>query len=439
MDLLAADNAEAFELMRVERMADPTVAIVHYTAPPIVGGVETVIDAHVRQLLKAGFKVAVIAGRGTASALPAGAAFISIPKIDSLHPRIAAMSTALEQGRVPADFTTLARQIAETLAPILNRFDHVIVHNVFTKHFNLPLTAALYDLLDTHVIRQCIAWCHDFTWTSPHSRSKVHPGYPWDLLRTYRPDVTYVVVSDERQRALTQLFNCPPEMIHVVYNGVDPDVLWGLSPDGRALLDRLDVLNGDVIMLMPVRITPAKNIELALRVVAALKVRGCETRLVITGPPDPHDAQSMDYYRSLQTLRAQLEVEHEAHFVYEAGPNPEQPGIIDDHRVAELYRVSDVLFMPSHREGFGMPVLEAGLVSMPVVCAPVPAAQEIGGEDVLSFRPDDSPESVADLIMKWTTHSAAHRLRRRVRQNYIWPVIFQREMVPLLASVREAT
>ena len=99
----------------------------------------------------------------------------------------------------------MATDLAQTLAPILSRCDHVIVHNVFTKHFNLPLTAALFNLLDTHVLQHCLAWCHDFTWTSVHSRSKVHSGHPWDLLRTWRPDVNYVVVSRERQHALAQL------------------------------------------------------------------------------------------------------------------------------------------------------------------------------------------------------------------------------------------
>ena len=107
--------------------------------------------------------------------------------------------------------------------------DHVIIHNVFTKHFNLPLTAALMRLLEQGMIRHCIAWCHDFTWTSAHSRSSVHPGYPWDLLRTFREDVTYVTVSRHRQAELAGLFHCAPERIHVVYDGVDPAELYSLS------------------------------------------------------------------------------------------------------------------------------------------------------------------------------------------------------------------
>jgi mannosylglucosylglycerate synthase len=417
-------------------MTRSTIALLHYTAPPIVGGVESVLEAHARLFLQHDFEVTVMAGRGAESALAKGIQFQLIPELDSLHPRVAAISAALEQGSVPADFSAMMADIAQALAPVLSRFDHVIVHNVFTKHFNLPLTAAVFELLDAHLIRQCIAWCHDFTWTSPHSRSKVQPGYPWDLLRTQRSDINYVVISRERQRTLARLFSCPPEMIHVIYNGINPDVLWGLSPSGRALIERLGLRNSDLIILMPVRITPAKNIELALRVIAILKARGCQPRLVVTGPPDPHDATSMAYFQSLRELRARLNVESDACFVYESGQDFEQPYYIDESLVAELFRVSDVLFMPSHREGFGMPVLEAGLIGIPVVCTDIPAAQEIGGEDVLRVEATDPPESIAGLIQAWAQHSPVHRLRRRIKQDYSWPVIFQRDIAPLLVQHR---
>ena len=190
---------------------------------------------------------------------------------------------------------------------------------------------------------------------------------------------------------------------------------------------------------MPVRITSAKNIELALQVIAVLKARACQPRLVVTGPPDPHDAASMAYFQSLRDLRAQLNVDAEARFVFESGPDATQPWFIDESLVAELFRVSDVLFMPSRREGFGMPVLEAGLVGIPVVCTEdVPAAQEIGGEDVLRFKVTDSPEAIADLLQAWARHSPVHRLRHRIKQDYSWPAIFRRDIAPLLVDGRRA-
>jgi glycosyltransferase involved in cell wall biosynthesis len=342
------------------------------------------------------------------------------------------MSSRLEQGEVPPDFDDMVNQLIGALTPALSSFDIVIIHNLFTKHFNLPLTAALHILLDAGKLGRCIAWCHDFTWTSPSSRSKVHPGHPWDLLRTYREDVTYIVVSQRQQKALAALFGCPLEQIHVVYNGVNPEVLLGLSRQGYALITRLGLLESDLVLLMPVRVTRAKNIEYALHVVSALKARGCRSRLVLTGPPDPHSTDSMAYFGGLQAMRRQLGVEEEMRFVFESGLDPEEPFTIDERVVGDLFRVSDLLFMPSHREGFGMPVLEAGLVGLPVVCTEIPAAEEIGGKRVTVFDANLDPDQLAEQLMIWSEDNPLHRLRRQVRQSYTWEAIFDRDIKPLL-------
>ncbi len=421
-------------------------AIMHYAAPPVVGGVEGVIEAHVRTFVQAGYPVAVIAGRGDGDTLPAEVEFIQIPEIDTQHPKIAEVSSLLSVGSVPPAFDDIVNHLAETLAPALDRFENLIVHNVFTKRFNLPLTAALFRLLDEAVISHCIAWCHDIGWTSDHSRPNLHPGHPWDLLRTYREDVTYVVVSEQRRQALTDLFNSTarsgsatrvdPESIHVVYNGVDPVSLLGLTEEGRELIDRLDLLASDIILLMPVRVTQAKNVELALRVMSALKAHDADAKLVLTGPPDPHDEESMAYFRDLQALRRELGVEDEMRFVFESGPDAEEGFTIDMTVVADLFRVSDIVFMPSHREGFGMPVLEAGLVGRPVVCTDVPAAQEIGGEDVTIIDPNGDAEGIAEWILSLVEETPIHRLRRRVRQGYTWRALFKRDIEPLLRGTK---
>lgn len=411
----------------------PRIAFLHYSAPPVVGGVENVILAHVRLFVEAGYPTAIVAGHGEKNALPAGVDLVLIPELASQHLQILAISRELDQGRVPPGFEQMAEHLAEKLASVLTPIDLLIVHNVFTKHFNLPLTVALFRLLDQGTIRHCVAWCHDMTWTSPNSRSKVFPAYPWDLLRTQRPDITYVTVSRERGRDLANLFNCLPEQIRVIYNGVDPDELLALSGPGLALIDRLGLWDNDLNLLMPVRVTQAKNIELALHVVAALKERGIRPKLVVTGPPDPHDRMNMEYFQSLLALREELGVVDEVRFVYESGPDPAEPLSVDTPVVAELLRVSDALFMPSHREGFGMPVLEAGLLGIPVFCTEtVPAAQEIGGQDLVMFSPGADANQVADLILKWAEGSPVLRLRRRIRQNLTWRGIFQHDILPLI-------
>ncbi len=411
----------------------PTTAILHYTAPPVVGGVEAVMDAHARVFLQMGYPVSIIAGKGSAEALPSGCKLALIPELDSQHPDILAAGALLEQGQIPATFDSLVQKLQISLAPLVSRFDNLIVHNVFTKHFNLPLTVALFSLLDTGDIRNCIAWHHDFTWTSPRSRSKVHVGYPWELLRTYRPDVTHVTISQHRQIELAGLYSCPEKIVHVIYNGVDAAEMFGLSVEGRELVQRLELLTADLIMLMPVRVTRAKNIEYALEVAATLKAEGPKVKLLLTGPPDPHDDESMAYFRSLQRLRDDLGLHEEMHFVFESGPDADKPYLVSLDIVADLYRVADLLFMPSLQEGFGMPVLEAGLLGLPIVASEtIPAAEEIGGKDVFRFSLDRPSENLAKQLLSWATDDPRLRLARRTRQGFTWEVIFRDEIEPLL-------
>jgi glycosyltransferase involved in cell wall biosynthesis len=408
-------------------------AFLHYSAPPVVGGVEAVMDAHARIFLEAGYPVTIVAGQGDVSALPEGCELVVIPELDSQHPAILTAGAALEEGTVPDSFDSLTANLREQLAQIVGEFDNLIVHNVFTKHFNLPLTAALWKLLDAGQIKHCVGWHHDFTWTSPRSRSRVHNGYPWDLLRTFRPDMTNVTISKERRDELAGLYQCPPDAIEIIYNGVDPREMFGLTVEGWALCERLGLLEADLLMLMPVRVTRAKNIEFALEVISALNARGLAIKLVLTGPPDPHDEESMTYFRSLQARRDALGLGDAMHFVYESGPDPNEAYLISLDIVADLYRVADLLFMPSHQEGFGMPVLEAGLLSLPVVASSaVPAAIEIGGDDVLLFDVEVKPAELGRRLARLVAEDGRLGLARRTRQNYTWSSIFRHEIEPLL-------
>jgi glycosyltransferase involved in cell wall biosynthesis len=245
--------------------------------------------------------------------------------------------------------------------------------------------------------------------------------------------VKYVTVSQERQLELSAMFGCSPKHIHVIYNGVDSAELLALSTKGQDLTERLGMWDSDLNLIMPVRITKAKNIELGLKLIAALKQRGIIPKLVVTGPPDPHDPASMEYFDALLRLRKKLDVVNEARFVYESSSVINQPLIVDMSTVSELLRFSDALFLPSRREGFGMPVLEAGLLGISIFAADtVPSALEIGKENVMQFSTGSNADEVADLIFRCMEESLVHRLRRRVRQTFTWKNIFEQQIIPLL-------
>jgi mannosylglucosylglycerate synthase len=412
----------------------PATAILHYSAPPVVGGVESVLYAQSQAFVDAGWPVAIVSGRGERRALPGGVEFVSVLEMDTQHPSIIKIRSQLDRGEVPDEFDKTVRHLKNSLIHVLRDFDAVIVHNIFTTYFNLPLTAALFQLLESRVITNCIAWCHDFTWNSPISRSKVHPGYPWELLKQFHPGIQYVTVSKERQAELAGLLSINIDGVKVIYNGVNPQIILGISQKGWELSDRIGLMDSDLNLLMPVRVTQAKNIEFAIQVVENLKNFGIRPRLVITGPPDPHDEHSMKYYKSLLALRKERGLDRQVRFVYESGPNPSSPFIIDNIIIGDLYRISDVLLIPSHREGFGMPILEAALTGLPVVTTPIPAALELGGEDVLLISNEGDAGEVANQIIEKVKETPIHRFRLRTRQQYTWKAIFYRDIEPLLGE-----
>ncbi|MGE5141268.1 MAG: glycosyltransferase family 4 protein, partial [Rudaea sp.] len=348
-------------------MGKPSIALLHYTTPPIVGGVENVMAEHARLLRGKGYPVMIVAGRGSTEKPFGDPEIAIIPELDSQHPRNLKMTQDLVMGRQPAEFEEFAGLIESRLEPLLQRADHVLVHNVFNFHFNLPFTAALHRLLDRRLPPRFTAWCHDISrYVNPASGSEQRRGYPWDLLRTYRPELAYVAVSRRRQRALASVLGCDSSQIRVIPNGADSALLLGLSGLVKDLAQELRLADADLIMLMPVRITRAKNLEFALRVTAAIRAAHVRVRLIVTGPPDPHAADGLAYYDTLLALRERLDLRQEVQFLFEGTARHAGPLIVGAESVAELYRISDLVLMPSLREGFGLPVLEAGLVGKPV-------------------------------------------------------------------------
>ena len=127
-------------------------------------------------------------------------------------------------------------------------------------------------------------------------------------------------------------------------------------------------------------------------------------------------------------------LENEMRFVFESGPDPEKPFFIDSQIVGDLFRVSDIMFMPSLREGFGMPVLEAGLGGLPIASTDVPAAVEIAPDEVFLFSAKDPPETVAEGMLDFLENNPTARLRRRIRGHFTWQAIFTDHILPLLGE-----
>lgn len=402
------------------------VGMLHFAAPPIVGGVEAVIARHATALVQHGHQVEILAGRG--DTFHPQISVRQIPLLDSQSPEITALKVHLDAGIYPRDqFDAIVQQLHTALMPHLHKYDAIIVHNALTMTQNLPLTALLHRLAEQGQLPHMIGWHHDMAWNLPRYQSQLHTGYPWDLLRTPTPDTIHVTVSQNRKEALMELMELSPEEVHAVPGGVDIAAYWGMTGRIRKLVNKMNILNAEPTLLLPARLTRRKNIEFAIRVIGELREYYDRPLLIVTGPTDPHNSGDAAYFADLRKLVADLQLEGNVWLLAEHLDNPPQ-----DEEVMMLYRAADAMILPSKSEGFGLPMLEAAIVRLPIFCTDIPPLRETGGEEANYFALDATAQDVAALIYRRLTNDRAMKIRRRVMQRYAWNHIVEQQLMPLL-------
>ncbi len=398
------------------------VAILHYTAPPVIGGVEGTMGDHARLLSRAGYKVRLVAGRGQSP--DNGIEYVCVPLVDSRQPLVTAAQADLAAGRVTDRFRALVRDLQRELQAALADCDVVMAHNVVTLHKNLALTAALHAISQEKGM-PVVAWCHDFAWTDPLYQPAMHEGWPWDLLRRPWPGVRYVVVSGSRRSELAALLDVPLDSIRVVPPGISLRVFLGLNPTAVEWMDSMSLWEARPLILLPARVTRRKNIELAICVTGALAALGLTPRLLVMGPPGPHNAANAVYLDELKGLCRTAAPAGSVIFLHEHGR------VSNDVR-RDLYLLADLLLFTSQREGFGIPILEAAATRLPAFCADIPPFRESAGDLLHYFGLGESPEAIAARIADFMKSDRALRLRHRVMDVYRWPCILQSQIIPLL-------
>lgn len=210
-----------------------------------------------------------------------------------------------------------------------------------------------------------------------------------------------------------------PERLSVVYNGVHP----ACSPSPNEAADRwVDRIlgadgtggpGGETIDLLHVGSTiPRKRIDLLLRVVAAVREQRPSVRLLKAGG---------SFTSSQRALIRALNLD--GHVVTLPFLKPAA--------LAALYRRATVVLLPSEREGFGLPVVEAMACCTPVLATDLPVLREVGGiaakyaglDDVRAWRDgvlellleEQDPLRHADRRRACLEQSAAFTWRRHAR------------------------
>jgi len=370
---------------------------------------------HAAAAVHAGDSVAIVAGRGSERGVPV----IKIPELDSQHPAVLRDRAALARGEVAPEHALLVASITRKLRPHIRRADRVVVHNVFTLHLNAALTEALFALAAERP-GVFIAWTHDLAWTDAQYGAQRHPGRPWSLFATAAPGVRYVAISEKAARELSALTGLARSKITIVPNGVDRVAVLGLSAAGVRIATRLGLFEADPLLLLPVRMTRRKRIELAIDALAELRRAHPNAALVVTGGPGAHNPANVAYERELAARAGPgVHLLHAEHIR------------IGVRELADLYGLADALVLPSANEGFGLPMLEAGLRRLPIICSDIPALRETGGADATYVPVDADAITFARAIEDRLAGDAVARLHRRARANE-WPRILAELVLPVI-------
>ena len=104
-------------------------------------------------------------------------------------------------------------------------------------------------------------------------------------------------------------------------------------------------------------------------------------------------------------------------------------GFLGPSELKAVYRMARLVVFPSRFEGFGMPVVEAFRLGVPVACSNATSLPEVAGDAALLFDPGD-PDAVAAAIRRlWTDEALRAELvgrgRERVRQ-FSWDEVARR-------------
>ena len=200
-----------------------------------------------------------------------------------------------------------------------------------------------------------------------------------------------IVVADSAstRRDIIQSYGIAPEKVRVIYPGYDPATYAvngtaARAPseaDGRAAAGgeasgsgRASSRSEDGYVLYVGNLLPHKNLLNLLDALAILRRRRRGTRLIIRGEGQP------TYARAVRERVETLGLADAVSFQGYAGR----------HALRDLYAGAACLVLPSLREGFGLPVLEAMACGTPVITSSSSSLPEVGGDAAIRVDPHDA-------------------------------------------------
>lgn len=322
--------------------------------------------------------------QGIAAALPKEAHFLTLgPAIDTI-PRDRAVPLA---ARVPNRWTDLWPWQARSLSRLIRQAGIATFHftsaETSTKPRGFKTVATVYDLIP-YESRPSITLDPRLLWRDRFLYDR--------YLDSLRAADHVIAISESTASAVRQHLAIPADRVSVIPLGIEADAYRA-----RALRER-DSVRGrfglpERYWLTVTSPNPNKGWPDILQALAINKATP-QIPLAIAGYWLPRQRAELD------ALAGRLGIDHNVRFL----------GHVSDELLPALYGEALGFIFASHREGFGLPVLEAFAVGTPAIVSDDPAVLEVAGSAAMTFPRGD----VAALADRMTTIAADAELRQRL-------------------------
>lgn len=184
--------------------------------------------------------------------------------------------------------------------------------------------------------------------------------------------------SENTKKDILKFFNVNPNKIKVIYLGVGEEFRKKDKKDIKYLYKKYQIPENKKILMYVGNLKPHKNLERLLEAYSQIENKE-ETCLLLVG-------KAFEKYDVLVNREKELKIQEQVIHT----------GIVTQEELVDLYNLADLFIFPSLYEGFGLPVLEALAVRVPVICSNTSSIPEVGKDLVDYFNPYD----ITDMKVK---------------------------------------
>jgi glycosyltransferase involved in cell wall biosynthesis len=300
-------------------------------------------------------------------------------------------SQTLTLGQYAWRLSILAGQLARTnYFPLQSRLAGSSLYHA-TEHLlprlTIPTIMTVHDLIFERYPHH-----HKLT-----NRAFLRVGMPLFV----RSATRIIAVSRHTAHDLNTLYDVPAVKMEVIHEGVDAEFQPATPAEVATLRARYSA--GRPYLLMVGTLEPRKNHRLALAALAQLKAQGYPHRLLVAG------GKGWLFGPIIETVTAMG-----------LADDVILTGYVPDEDLPALYTAADCVLLPSHYEGFGLPLLEAMACGVPVIASNASSLPELAGDAALLIDPDDAGALTAAIrrILDQPEFAATLRARGLAQARY---------------------